>query len=83
MARAVFITTVDNDKDPYDEFDEWLAFDNRHGYGTCEKLAVLACTANNLSTADNAQAIEEAIDILVRMLPDFYKKVVKDIPNRR
>ena len=81
MAKATFITTYDNDKDPYDEFLEWLAFDNEHGYQTCEKLAVEAMTANDLSNADNAQAIEEAIDFLIEMYPWLYKKVVKDIPD--
>ena len=81
MAKVAFITTVDNDHDPYDEFDEWIAFDNRHGYGTCEKMAALACTANDLSSADNAIAIEEAIDWLVKKFPGFYKKIVKDIPD--
>ena len=81
MAKFAFITTFDNDKDPYDEFLEWLAFDIEKGYQTCEKLAVEARTANDLSNADNNQAIEEAIDFLVKMYPDLYKKVVKDIPD--
>mgnify|MGYP006872973372 CR=1 FL=1 len=77
VARA---TTVDNKFDPFDEWDDWYAFDRDHGYLTCERVAKLTHTSKDLSPLDNAQAIEDGIDRLIRINPiGIHKKVVKEI----
>ena len=61
------LTTVDNPYSPFTQFDEWYAFDDAHGYGTLSLLARIAKTSDELSEADQSQAIEHAIDEIVSM----------------
>ena len=70
------LTTTDNPFDPFTQWDEWFAFDTRAGYGTCSYLARIATTSDALSPADQALAIELAIDEIVEMnVLGIYKKV--------
>lgn len=59
------LTTVDNPYSPFTEFKEWYTFDNAHGYGTLSLLARIVKTSNDMSEADQASAIEHAIDEIV------------------
>lgn len=78
--RAVALTTSDNPYNPITQFDQWFAFDQQQGYFTCEYLARIAKTSNDLSPLDQAIAIEEAIDEIVQMnLLGTYKKVVSEV----
>ena len=45
----VMLTTVDNPYDPFTQFDEWLMFDEDHGYHTCSYLARIAKDTDGLS----------------------------------
>ena len=45
------LTTEDNPYDPFDEFDEWFAFDVSQGYHTCAYLARVVATSTELSEA--------------------------------
>ena len=65
MARHM-LSTIDNPYNPFTHFDEWLAYDMRSGYDTSGFLARIANTSPALSPADQAQAIELAIDEIVR-----------------
>lgn len=56
------LTTKDNPFNPYTHFDEWYQYDIMHGYHTCAKLGRITYTSPELSDADNAQAINDAID---------------------
>ncbi len=60
------LTTVDNPWDPYTRFDEWYAFDTRAGYHTLGLLDRILITSNELSEADQAQAMNDAIDEIVK-----------------
>jgi hypothetical protein len=60
------LTTVDNPFDPFTRFDEWLEYDMRMGYHTSAFLARIAKTSNELSEPDQAIAIQNAIDEIVR-----------------
>lgn len=72
----VAITTIDNPYDPLTEFDAWYAFDEGKGYHTCSYLARVAYTSEGLSDIDNEQAIEQAIDDIVRLnINGLYKKI--------
>jgi hypothetical protein len=59
------LTTVDNPYDPFTQYDEWLAFDQRLGYFTIEYLARITITSSELSETDQDLAIEQAIDEIV------------------
>ncbi len=73
------LTTTDNPFNPFTQWDEWLAFDTRMGYGTLNYLARVTTTSDSLSPADQAQAIELAIDEIVQMnILGIYEKVNRD-----
>ena len=59
------LTTVDNPFDPFTRFDEWLAYDTRMGYHSSAFLDRIAIVSNDLSEADQALAIQNAIDEIV------------------
>ena len=77
--REVAITTIDNPYDPFTEFDKWFTFDITKGYGTCSYLARIAMTSKMLSDSENQEAIEEAIDEIIKYdFLNIYKKVVRE-----
>ncbi len=70
------LTTSDNPYSPVTHYKEWLAWDLRAGYNTQAYLARVAFTSDDLSEADQAVAIDEAMNEIVEMHADgFYKKV--------
>lgn len=70
------LTTVDNPFDPFTQFDEWLAYDTQSGYGTLRFLARVVRSSHELSEADHDQALEDAIDEIVREnVSGIYRKV--------
>lgn len=70
------LTTVDNPYNPFTQFEDWFAYDTQMGYNTCSYLARLARTSSSLSTEDYWKSIEDAIDRIVDLEPDFYKKII-------
>ena len=70
------LTTIDNPYNPFIQFDEWFQFDQRSGYNTTEYLARLTFSSHDLSEVDQDDAIEQAIDVIVREnINGMYKKV--------
>lgn len=70
------LTTIDNPYNPFTQFDEWFAFDESKGYYTCEYLARIARSSDELSPEDEALAINAAIDEIVELnVLGIYKKV--------
>lgn len=70
------ITTIDNPFSPFDQFIEWLQFDNLHDYGTCELLARFCFLSEQLSEQENDEVNEQAIDDIIKNDPrNIYKKV--------
>lgn len=59
------LTTTDNPFSPVTEYDEWMSWDMAHGYWTNSLLARVIHTSPELSDADQAQAVEDAIDEIV------------------
>jgi hypothetical protein len=77
------LSTIDNPYSPFDEFDSWLAFDTRQGYNSISLLGRIAQTSNELSDADEALAIEQAIDeIVAENVRGVFIKVCEDRPIR-
>ena len=78
--RACMLTTLDNPYDPFTQFDDWYRYDEDNGYNTCEYLARICETSDELSESDQNLAIEQAIDEIVEFnVTGNYKKVVKEI----
>lgn len=70
------LTTMDNPYDPFTQFDEWLRYDQSSGYYTTEYLARLTLSSGDLSESDQDNAIEYAIEEIVREnINGMYKKV--------
>lgn len=65
MARM--LSTTDNPYDPRTSWDEWLAFDTAHGYGTCGLLARLCTSSDSLSEELEIEEIENAIDRILNL----------------
>ena len=75
--KTVMLTTIDNPFDPFTHFNEWKAFDEQKGYNTCQYLARIVKTSNELSEADEVVAIENAIEEIVKLnVLGIYRKVV-------
>lgn len=76
------LTTVDNPFDPFDDYDEWFAFDSRAGHHTPSFLARITVTSDELSEADQLFAIEQAIDeIVFENVNGLYRKVTREIED--
>lgn len=76
------LTTVDNPFSPFDDYEAWFAFDTAHGYGTTAFLGRIAFSADELSEADQADAINQAIDEIVsENVTGMFRKVTKEFPE--
>lgn len=70
------LTTVDNPYDPFTQFNEWFGFDTRSGYNTSGLLDRIVIMSDDLSPADQEQAIRDGIDeIIQENVLGLYKKV--------
>jgi hypothetical protein len=70
------LTTVDNPYDPFTQYEDWYTWDFNAGYHTPGALARQVVTSNDLSEADQAVAIAQAVDDLVDLNPfGMYRKV--------
>jgi hypothetical protein len=70
------LTTVDNPFDPFTQWDDWLAYDERKKHYTCSYLARIVHTSDELSQEDQHLAIEQAIDEIVKdNVNGLYRKV--------
>ena len=76
MGKACRLTTFDNPWDPFTQFDEWLQYDVTHGYNTCALLARVVKTSDQFTEQEEAEAIENAIDEIIKHdFENIYKKV--------
>lgn len=79
MITNCYLTTVDNPYSPYDQFEEWIAFDIEHGYSCCELLDRIARTSDSFSDEENDEEIDRAIkEIIKHDFRDIYRKYVKN-----
>ena len=70
------LSTVDNPFNPLVDFDSWKAYDEAQGYFTCDYLARIAITSDDLSVDEQALAIDTAIDEIIKYnILGIYKKV--------
>ena len=76
MINQSMLTTIDNPYNPFTQFESWNQYDESQGYFTLSYLARITKTANELSPADNDQAIEDAMDEIVSLnILGIYKKI--------
>ena len=73
------LTTIDNPYHPFTSFDEWYAWDEAKGYNTSSFLARIVITSDDLSETDQLQAIDLAIDEIVKEnVLGIYKKIERN-----
>lgn len=59
--NQVWLTTLDNPFDYFTDFEHWWKWDQSKGYRTCERLAKLTGSTNNLSDEEAESAITDAV----------------------
>jgi hypothetical protein len=70
------LTTTDNPYNPFTQFDEWYTWDEASGYHSTGLLARVVVTSDDLSESQQSQAIEDAIDEVVKEnVLGVYRKV--------
>lgn len=76
------LTTIDNPYDPFTQWDEWFSWDQSVGYHTPAFLDRITLNADDLSDADQHQAVQQAIDEIVREnVLGLYKKVSRNLES--
>lgn len=82
MSKAVALTTTDNPYDPFDEFDNWYAFDVQKGYNSCALLARVANTSSELPDANLQSILSNAIDSICLFNENGkFKKVEREVED--
>ena len=71
------LTTIDNPFDPFTQFEEWFNYDESKGYCTCSYLARVAKISEFLPEDMNIEEINRAMDEIVSINGEMYKKVEK------
>lgn len=75
------LTTVDNPYDPFNQFDEWYAWDRDAGYHTPSLLGRIVWVSNDISEADQHMQVQSAIDEIVEMNVSGMHKKVRRTPT--
>jgi hypothetical protein len=74
-----YITTTDNPFSFFDEYDQWFQWDAAHGYNTPGLVARVIVTSPDLSEADQAAALDIALNDIVDVNPNgMYKLITKE-----
>ena len=82
MANDCRLTTFDNPYDPFEQFTDWLLFDNEHDYNTCGKLDRISNYRDDMSEEEIDEEHERAIDeIIDNDFLNIYKKVYRNQEN--
>jgi hypothetical protein len=70
------LSTKDNPFNPYTQWNEWYAYDERMGYHTSGLLARIVIGTDDLFEEDQKAAYAEAADFIIENLnKDFYVKI--------
>lgn len=78
--NVYMLSTVDNPFSPFTQFQEWFAFDTVHGYHSAALLARIAKSSSELPDAVQDQAIQDAVDEIVREnVSGMHRRVTKEM----
>lgn len=82
MVNKVMLTTFDNPYDPFEQFSSWFLFDVEKGYNTCSYLGRITKFSDEMSTAEEDEEVERAIDEIIKYdFMNIYKKVKKEVED--
>lgn len=80
MDYNIYLTTIDNPFDPFDDFVNWLLFDNEKGYNCCGKLVREMKIEDDFTQKEIDEETERAIDrIIEKDFLQIYKKLKKPL----
>ena len=60
------LTTFDNPYNPFEQFTQWMLFDEEKGYHTTSYLGRIVRTSDQLSDEENERETERAIDEIIK-----------------
>ena len=70
------LTTFDNPYNPFEQFTQWMLFDEEKGYHTTSYLGRIARTSDQLSDQENEKETERAIDEIIKYdFKNIYSKI--------
>jgi hypothetical protein len=70
------LTTFDNPYNPFEQFTQWMLFDEEKGYHTTSYLGRIARTSDQLSDEENEKETERAIDEIIKYdFKNIYSKI--------
>lgn len=76
MTNDCRLTTFDNPYNPFDDFVQWLMFDNMKGYNTCGLIARLENVSDEMTEDEAMEEHENVINFIIENDPfNRYKKV--------
>ena len=76
------LTTFDNPYDPFEQFSSWFLFDVEEGYNTCSYLGRITNFSDYMSTKEENEEVERAIDEIIKYdFMNIYKKVKKEVED--
>ena len=79
MSKQTHISTFDNPFNPFDDFTSWLMFDTEKGYYSHNKVARLVNITDDMTTEEELEEIERAIDRLIEIDPlDIFIKITRE-----
>lgn len=61
MARFM-LTTVDNPYNPFKSYEDWYAYDMEKGYNSCQLLARVIVTSDELSEQQQEDSLLDALE---------------------
>lgn len=68
MAQCL-LTTIDNEYNPFTQWDQWYEFDTRMGYNTCALLGYFSYATSDLDEEDYEIETNNAIDRVLAFNP--------------
>lgn len=75
------LTTKDNPFNPFTQYDSWLMFDLEKGYQTCERLAKIVQLEDDMTSIEEQNAMNRAIDEIIANDPTgIYIRATKNNP---
>lgn len=78
--RIPMLTTIDNPFNPFTQFDEWKSWDEQSGYNSCEYLARIMRSSDDLPDTLQLKALSDAIDEIVQLnILGVYRKVYEPV----
>lgn len=76
---SCMLTTFDNPFNPFEDFEQWLLFDQSKGYNTCSYLGRIAQFSSDMTEKEYDEENERAIDEIIKYdFLNIYRKITPE-----